>query len=150
MSGANAWTFCRCRQELSSGVDKAENGPLKARSVSNHFCIRFLSYHTLNSFGNPVDRFLRSSRFGRATCISLAKKAIYGHASSPSCVAASMGLFTGEQPSDIHTWPCFSGKVLSCVLQFRSVKDLLTEQHSLFVCRLQCTHKKSMSRESMS
>ena len=45
---------------------------------SNHFCIRFLSYHTLNSFGNPVDRFLRSSRFGRATCISLAKKAIYG------------------------------------------------------------------------
>jgi hypothetical protein len=33
--------------------------------------------------------------------------------------SAAVDLPWGEQPSDIHTWPCFSGKVLSCVLQFR-------------------------------
>jgi hypothetical protein len=56
-----------------------------------------------------------------ASCVSKKKPMSYNSASNPSKYSGKVDLPWGELPSHIHTWPCFSGKVLSCVIQFRCV-----------------------------
>lgn len=85
-------------------------------------------------------RFLREAKAGRsenavqlglpqpvpmdgliASCVSKKKPISCTSLSKSSKHSDTVDLPWGELPSHIHTWPCFSGKVLSCVIQFRCV-----------------------------
>jgi hypothetical protein len=56
-----------------------------------------------------------------AWCCGKKKPISSSSANKPSKFSETVDLPWGELPSHIHTWPCFYGKVLSCVIQFRCV-----------------------------